>query len=362
MAESGRTESTDELDQAVRIVVSAYDLPRVTGLRPISLGSNVTFEVTTEPVDSSAGRTDSRSNGRFVLKIHRPGFRTVAHTRSELQFLQSAQEYLDRSHVRVPQPVPARDGRLVIEMNLPPSKDSVGGQRHCELLTWVPGVVLVPGRGLSSQAIHNLGRALALLHDTAEQFKPPADFELPRWDADGMFTTDASPFRPLLSLDEILSPADRSLFDEIADRTRGVFDTLDQESDSSFGVIHFDYILGNCHLRRSVRGWDVGVVDFGDCGWGHFLYDLCPLLGNLAGYPGAIPDNPDYPALRAAFLDGYRTARPLPAAWEAPLPLLMAARNAALCLWTAGLNQSPTPKEDAAWRMSLARRCLELPV
>jgi Ser/Thr protein kinase RdoA (MazF antagonist) len=103
------------------------------------------------------------------------------------------------------------------------------------------------------------------------------------------------------------------------------------------------------------------VIDFDDSGWGSFLYDICPLLGNLAGYPGAIVDNPDYPALRAAYLDGYRTARPLPVVWEAHLPVLMAARNASLCLWTAGLNMSPTPKQDAAWRMELARRCLELP-
>ncbi|HVX47179.1 MAG TPA: hypothetical protein VHC49_25030 [Mycobacteriales bacterium] len=82
-----------------------------------------------------------------------------------------------------------------------------------------------------------------------------------------------------------------------------------------------------------------GILDFDDCGMGSYLYDLCPMLGNLAGQPGDTY-NPDYPALRDALLDGYRTVRPLPAEWERHLPVLMAARNANHCFWTAGLNVS----------------------
>lgn len=360
MADSASTESTDSLEAMARTVVDAYDLPPIIGVRALSLGNNATFEVTTEQVEGDTSWSEATSGGRLVLRIHRPGFRTVAHTRSELRFLQAAQKYLEGSGLEVPHPVSARDGSLVVEVNPPPSDTSVGGPRHCDLLTWVAGDVRVPGQGLDPNAVRSLGRALALLHNAAEKFETPADFELPRWDANGLFTTAGSPFRPLLGLEEILSPTDRRFFDEIADRTQVVFDSLDEGPEPSFGVIHFDYILGNCHLSRRGDRWDVGVIDFDDCGWGYFLYDLCPLLGNLAGYPGAVADNPDYPALRSAYLDGYRSARALPAAWETYLPALMAARNAALCMWTAGLDVSPTPKEDAEWRMNLARRCLEL--
>jgi Ser/Thr protein kinase RdoA (MazF antagonist) len=355
VTDSEAAESADPLETLARTVLADYDLPPIRGVRALSLGNNATFEVTTEPEEPH------HSSGRFVLRIHRPGYRTAAHTRSELLFLRAAREYLNGTHVEVPQPERARDGSLVVEATMPASDTAVGGTRHCDLLGWVAGDVLVPGGGLTPGAVHSLGKALALLHNAADQIEVQADFDLPRWDAAGMFTTEASPFRPLLSLDEILSPPDRSLFDQIAERTRRVFDTLDAESDSSFGIIHADYILGNCHLRQIGREWNVGVFDFADCGWGYYLYDLCPPLGNLAGYPGAIADNPDFPALRSSFLDGYRTMRPLPTAWEAHLPVLMAARNANHCLWTAGLDMSPTPKQDAAWRMDLARRCLELP-
>ena len=34
--------------------------------------------------------------------------------------------------------------------------------------------------------------------------------------------------------------------------------------------------------RRGRTGWHAGIIDVDDCGWGYLLYDLCPLLGNLA--------------------------------------------------------------------------------
>lgn len=82
-----------------------------------------------------------------------------------------------------------------------------------------------------------------------------------------MFTAAVSPFRALMDIDEILSPADRADFDDIADRTRQVFTELSEE----FGVIHGDYILGNIHLSRTGSGWQVGVIDFGDCGIGCYV-------------------------------------------------------------------------------------------
>jgi Ser/Thr protein kinase RdoA (MazF antagonist) len=323
---------TDLLELA-RTAVAAYDLPRITGLRVIETGNNTTVEVGTE------------DRNRFVLRIHRPAYRTLAHINSELRFL----GHLMDSGVPVPQAVPARHGSLVVEAY----------DRYCDLLTWVAGDVVLTDDGLDADAVRALGRACGLLHNASARFVPPADFELPRWDAGGMFTAQASPFRPLLDIDEILSPADRVSYEEIAERTRAVYDEIAAED--TFGVIHGDYILGNCHLRRSENAWHVGVFDFDDCGWGYYLYDLCPLLANLAGYPGAIVDNPGYPVLRSAYLDGYRTVRELPVAWEKHLPVLMAARNANHVFCTAGLDVSPTPREDAAWRMGMARRCLELP-
>jgi Ser/Thr protein kinase RdoA (MazF antagonist) len=321
--------------------LGGYDLPGPLSLRPLAFGLNATFEV-------RAGAA------RYVLRVHRAGYRTPTQIRSELEFVRAVGAEL-RGDPALPMPVPGRHGELVV------AAEHQGERRSCDLLTWVDGRVLVPGDGLGVGGVRALGRALGRLHNAAATFRPPAGFEAPVWDADAMFDAAASPFRPALGIEDVLAPKDRGLFDEIADRTRVVFDALGRGTDA-FGVTHIDFILGNCFLRRGRAGWNVSVFDFDDCGWGYFLYDLCPLLGNLAGYPGAIIGNPAYPRLRDEFLTGYRSARQLPVEWEKHLPLLIAARHANHCLLTARPDVSPTPADDAAWRMGMARRCLELPV
>ncbi len=49
----------------------------------------------------------------------------------------------------------------------------------------------------------------------------------------------------------------------------------------------------------------VGVIDFDDCGWGFFLYDLAVPLSEVTLRPG-------YPAMRNALLEAYARRRPLP--------------------------------------------------
>lgn len=326
------------LESIARTALEAYDLPSPVTVRLLGLGLNAVYGI-----HSGDGASP------LVLRIHRPGYRTTQNTRSELYFLQQiAERSIDPM---TPRPVPARDGRLVVDVR------DIETPRHCDLTTWVAGQEYRPGCGLGPRAIQQLGRAIAQVHNVADQLSA-AEVEFPRWDADGMFTA-ASPYNPQLSLDEILAPADRATFDEIADRTRVVYETLAQHP-RTFGVIHGDFILGNCYLRRRPGGWAAGIFDFDDCGWGFYLYDLCPMLGNLAGLPGAVFGKVSFSSMRRALLDGYRSVRPFPAEWEAYLPVLMAARHANHCLLTAGPEVSETPVDDAKWRMEMARRCLEL--
>jgi Ser/Thr protein kinase RdoA (MazF antagonist) len=325
------------LERLARAALSAYDLPADAALAPIRLMNNGVFEVGTD--------------SRLVLRVHRPSYREVAHTRSELRFLEILHERLQGTRIHVPRPVATREAELVVEVAVPGRPDEV---RHCDLLTWVEGRVLRPTRGLGPRGAHLLGEALGRIHAVAEEIDPSDRFELPRWDGDGMFTA-ASPFRPG-PLEEFLSGADLRLFQEVEELTRAVFESLDREDDA-FGVIHSDFILLNCHFVRRGRGWEVGVLDFDDLGWGYFLYDLCPLLGNLAEFPG-------YPAMRRAFLAGYRSVRPLQPELERHLPVLMAARHASACLWVVGIERThgtgPPVAEHIAYRMEAARHCLAL--
>ena len=320
----------EQARQIARVALEAYDLP-AAGLTPLRCGNNAVFRV--EPRGAAAAAC--------VLRVHRPGYRQVEHIRSELQFVEML---ATMEGLRVPRPVLAGDGALVMTV-----MTGDGEVRHCDLLTWLDGHVRRPGRGLGPRSTYRLGVLIARMHDASARWTAPAGFELPRWDGDGLFTA-ASPFAPG-PLEAIFSPADHMLVEQVEQEVRTLFAELDRLP-GSFGVIHADFILGNCLFRAR----EPGVLDFDDCGWGYFLYDLCPLLGNLR-------DSPDYRRLRTAFLDGYRAVHPLDPALETHIDLLIAARHITSCLWVAGAHRSgglgPEPAAHIAYRMGEVRALLK---
>lgn len=337
------TDYRDTVGTTAEAALAAYDLPEPVRSAPIRLLNNAVYAVT-------AG-----DGTRFALRVHRPRYRLPEHSHSELQFLESAHTTLAHAGIRVPAPVRTRAGALTVQVVLQAEADHRSRHAICDLLTWVDGKVRRPGGGLGVRGVHQVGRTLAELHRTAAEFEAPTDFGLPTWDTEALFT-EQSPYRPG-PFRELLTEADSAVFDEVANRTERIFRMLERRGDG-YGIVHHDFILGNCHTVRTGKGWSVGVIDFDECGWGHFLYDLAPVLGNLYDYR-------HFRVLCRAFLEGYRSVRSLPVEFEAFLPVLMAARHAAQILWAAGLvhsNGSPEldTAEHIAYRMHEVRRCLAM--
>jgi Ser/Thr protein kinase RdoA (MazF antagonist) len=247
--------------------------------------------------------------------------------------------------VGVPRPVPARDGALVVER----------AGRCCSMLTWIDGRVLKDRRGLGPRSTYLLGEALGRIHAAAARFDPPPQFELPRWDAETMFATD-SPFASG-PMDGFLRTDALHLFQHVVELTHAVFDQLDR-TPAPRGIIHNDFILINCHFTRRGGAWRVGVLDFDDLGWGYTLYDLAPLLGNLADWPGR------FGTLSREFLSGYRSVQRLPSSLERHLPVLMAARHAVSLMWLAGMyrrGETDLPvRRHIEARVEGMRECLAL--
>jgi Ser/Thr protein kinase RdoA (MazF antagonist) len=328
------------LRQVARAALRAYDLPPDLSVRPIRLLNNAVFEVLGGGV-------------HLVLRVHRPGYRSVGHVRSELRVLEALAADLRGSSVAVPAPVPARDGSAMVRVGVDGEGEAGLPRRDCDLLTWIEGRALKHGRGLGARSTFLLGEGLGRLHNAAQQLGD--DLDLPRWDAETMFS-HASPFRPG-RMEEFLAPEALGVFEDVAARARTVFEQLGQGEDQ-WGIIHNDYILINCHFSRERGGWNLGVLDFDDLGRGYFLYDLAPLLGNLFDWPYA------YGRLRQAFLDGYRSVRALPPDLERHLPVLMAARHAASLTWLAAKQrrgEADVPIErHVEIRVSEMKRCLAL--
>jgi Ser/Thr protein kinase RdoA (MazF antagonist) len=85
-----------------------------------------------------------------------------------------------------------------------------------------------------------------------------------------------------------------------AGRVLGALQALGEER-SVFGVVHSDPTPNNLIFE----GGEARLIDFASCGWGHYLHDVAVALSALEAY------GKRRAVLRAAFVEGYRSERPL---------------------------------------------------
>jgi Ser/Thr protein kinase RdoA (MazF antagonist) len=94
----------------------------------------------------------------------------------------------------------------------------------------------------------------------------------------------------------------------------------------------------------------VRAIDFDDCGWGHYTYDLAVTLSELRW-------RPDSAALRAGLLRGYRAVRPLSTGYERYLETFQGLRMLLLVLWFLEQRSHPAVPE---WEREVRRGLADL--
>lgn len=245
------------------------------------------------------------SGTTFALRWHKQRNRTEVQIRAELALLQ----VLVRSSLRTPQPLPTLTGDFLL-----------ASEGHFYDLTgWLPGTVrrgdLEPGDA------HTLGLTLATLHQATSLLSLPD--ALPRY----LEPFSVKSKKSVRSLEPYFTADEFATVHDIERWATLVFAEQIQKP-GSFGIIHNDFILGNCLWQKSV----VSVVDFADCGIGLYLYDLAPMLTNI-----------DAPELQKAFLEGYTSKRPLSEEDLGFLPLMQAVRHVRACLSSIAKVQRGEP-------------------
>ncbi|ABX07671.1 aminoglycoside phosphotransferase (plasmid) [Herpetosiphon aurantiacus DSM 785] len=321
----------NRLRQLARAALADYAIVNPTFL-PLRHETNTTFRVQTP--DGST----------YVLRIHRPQGHTFEQIRSELQWLSALRHDLKAA---VPEPIPTRDGALLTIA----SAQGVPEPRICVLFRWLPGRffndTITPGR------MAHIGRLTALFHTHTSHWQAPSDFRRGRADAlteEGRQrdwrapaadqpATDVHPggydaAQAIAVVTTLCSSSDAAIVTAALERIRAVFHELG-ESREVFGLIHGDLHQENYFFH----GGSAGAIDFDDCGWGHFLFDLSITLRE-------IQDLPSYPALRAALLRGYRAVRPLPSDHERHLEAFFALRHIQILMWILESHDHPAFRDD----------------
>lgn len=292
------------LAELARVALPAFGIDPSATLETVTERENAVFRAT-EP--GGAGTTSA-------IRVHRAGYHTDAELRSHATWARA----LSTDGVVATAPViETTDGDVVAHARHP----SVPEQRQVTVLGWVPGTMLAEDdTGDDVSTYRRVGELMARLHAHAGQWSPPPDFEVLSWDVDGLLGEAATWGR---FWDASLVDDDgRALLARFRAHARRVLNDLGTGPDR-FGLVHGDFLPENLLL-----GPDGGItlLDFDDCGRGWFLFDIATAL-----FMPSIEET--YPAVRDAFVEGYRGVRPFPDDEVALLPLFLALRAATYVGW-----------------------------
>ena len=260
----------------------------------------------------------SEAGEEYVFRIYRladtaaergalTGSIGVRRRQAQLLWMTALQQ---ETNISVPEPVPRIDGALMSHLSVPE------GPKLCVLLRWVPGKTKIPRRkGLESpteEELVSVGTYIAQLHQFSESFAAADDGALPRRDWDYLFSES----RPLWRKGEaVFSERELEVFEEVAKRVQRDLIALG-ETNNVFGVIHSDLQLPNFVFQQGA----VVAIDFDECAWGHYLYDIAGTLWGIEKTRAPIE------SLQAPVLEGYRRVRPLQQSYLEHLPTFVAMR------------------------------------
>lgn len=253
--------------------LARYDLPASSKLTMINHTENVTYAV------------DSPGLARRYMRVHRTGYHTVRAIESELAWARAVRE--DTSIV-TPEAIPAADGRHVQIVDHPGMDEA----RRVVLFHKVEGRRISEERDMIAP-FRRLGATAARLHAHALAWQLPAWFERFSWDFE--HSLGATPHWGPYAEAPGLSPADLELLAQAVERIRTRLEAYGKAPER-FGLVHTDLRLDNF----LVKGAEIRVLDFDDCGFAWRLHDFGAAVTMLE-------DRPDMPALAQAWLDGYRT-------------------------------------------------------
>jgi len=214
--------------------------------------------------------------------------------------------------VRTPRVLPAPDGRRIVTV-----VDSASGEeRSCVRFEFLPGTE--PAED-SVPHFAELGEITARMHRHARQWQRPAGFTRFHWDYDAAF--GAHPRWGRWQDGIGVGPAEREVLGRLDATLRARLAAFGT-GPGRYGLVHADTRLANL----LADGGAVSVIDFDDCGFSWYLYDV----GTSVSF---FEHQPHVPELVGAWLSGYRQVLDLPDADEAEIWTFILFRRLLLVAW-----------------------------
>jgi Ser/Thr protein kinase RdoA (MazF antagonist) len=284
------------MSDLIRRALPFYGLPEDTPLTLLNRSENETWRA-----------------GHLVFRLHRPGYHSRDEIAAELAWLVALNE---AAKVKACSPVTGKRGRIT----------SIDG-RNIVAFHHIQGQELRPGDDLA-RWFAPLGEITASLHLHARDWPRPLGFTRKRWDAETILGPHPhwGHWRQAQGLDRdrevLLARATEVLAARLHD-----YGTKPE----TFGLIHADLRLANLMVNDDT----LTAIDFDDCGFGWWVYDLASALS-------FIETDPRLPDLIATWVNGYTRIAPLRAEDRAMIPSLIFLRRVLLTAWLSTRADSDT--------------------
>jgi Ser/Thr protein kinase RdoA (MazF antagonist) len=282
-------------------LVSRYDLSPDTVVSLLHQSENTMLLV-----------DDKAERRKLVLRVHsqRLAYHTAPSIASELQWITALRSETD---VETPEVVPARNGTLVQTL----SAAELDQPRHAVMFTFLEGSE--PAEDALVQGFERLGEITARMHQHAALWQPPASFTRHNWACDTIFGE-----RPLWGRWQDGMGVNKEALSILGRLTQTVERRIAHlgQDRKRYGLIHADMRLANL-LVDSER---TKVIDFDDCGFSWYIYDLATALSFLEARP-FVPD------LIASWIKGYRKVATLSRDIEDEIPTFIMLRRMAEIAW-----------------------------
>lgn len=262
---------------------------------------------------------------KYILRVCRPNYHTKAEIESEIAWLKSIHE---NSPLQVSLPVLGDNGEYIQKVSILDDPRDY----YCSLFTFLEGDT--PDETKESELIfqfENLGEITAQLHEhSMKNHKTFSAMNRLIWDYEAILGENPKWARWQDGL--AITPEREQLFQKVSETIKRRLDRFGKDP-TRFGLIHADLRLANL----LVDGTDIKVIDFDDCGFGWYLFDLATSLSFI--------EHKDYvPALIKAWLKGYRKIRHLTTEEEQEIPTFIMMRRLMLISWI-GSRENETAQQ-----------------
>lgn len=286
------------IDEAVAGNLWRWGLPDDTRVSLLNHSENTTYAL------QAGGR-------RYVLRVHRLGYHSAEAIAIELDWLAAVSR---DTAIRTAAPVAGADGALV-----QPFATRQPEARHSVLFEFLDGEEPDESGDLAA-AFEQLGGITAELHAHSRRWTAGRPrLARPVWDFEhtlGSRPIWGEPRHGIGVTAVVAAQLERGIRE-----VRARLEAYGADA-QRFGLIHADLRLANLLVHEG----RVSVIDFDDCGYGWFLYDLGSALSFI--------EHRDYvPALVDAWVRGYERQAPLDEADIAMIPTFVMMRRLLLTGW-----------------------------